>query len=172
MMEAFDKMDLKYDEKLSNMKEKVEEKNNLKQKIDEEVKENSLRVDIKSLIDEVYFSNKKGAEVFLTLQWPTAIESSLHQLEDALKITEHDEISTTVDSLSSSEAVRLTSLQSFGRMGHGFGEMASPRAITISKDGNLYCTDWENNKIFNFTPFGELIHVITDVKQPYSYTKY
>ena len=41
------------------MKEKVEEKNNLKQKMDEIITENSLRVDIKSLIDKNFFFNKK-----------------------------------------------------------------------------------------------------------------
>ena len=167
MMEAIDEIEQKYARKHLNIREKIEELNNIKAKLDEIIKENSLQAGINSLIDKKYSVNEKKSEVCVTLQWPTAIESSLHQLEDALIITEHDETSIPIDPLSPIDAVRIPSLQSFGRMGQGFGEMVSPRAITISKDGNLYCTDWENNMILTFTPFGEFIHAITDVKHPY-----
>ena len=167
MMESLDQIDLKYAKKQLTKKGKIDEINDLKSKIDDLIKENSLQVGINSLIDKKYFFKEEATEVCVTLQWPTAIESSLYQLENALKITEHNDKSTPVDPLSPLDAVRIPSLQSFGKMGQGFGEMVSPRAITISRYGNIYCTDWENNMILSFTPLGEFIHAITDVKHPY-----
>ena len=167
MMDAIDEIESKCANKQTVKRERMEQANDIKSKLGGIIKENSLQAGINNLVDLKFISKEEKSEVCVTLQWPKAIESSLQQLEDALKITEHNTASIPIDPLSPIDAVRVPSLQSFGKMGQGLGEMVSPRAITISSDGNIYCTDWENNMILNFTPFGEFILAITDVKHPY-----
>lgn len=166
MMDSLDNIERKYSEKQKQRVVALSKISHLKDQIDDLLKENSLQVRINATIDEKYMPATNKSEVCISLHWPDNIDASFHQIENALKITEHD--AKSMNPPSNESLIKLPSVHSFGRLGQGLGEMVSPRSITMSEDGNVYCSDWENNTILSFTQFGEYIHAIKDVKHPYS----
>ena len=167
MMDTLEDIERSYSLRLLEKKEAMDKAQNLKSRIDDLVTDNSLQAGINDLIQEKLIERSNPTEICVTLQWPTGLETYLNQLGDALKKTIHDDIASPLDSPPLTEVVRVPTLQAFGRMGQGAGDMVSPRAVTITKEGLVYCTDWENDVIMSFTPYGELIHSITNVKHPY-----
>ena len=167
MLDSLEEIERKYSEKQKQRVAAIGKINLLKNQIDDLLKENSLRVRINSTIDDKYMPTSKRSEVCISLHWPENIESSFHQIEEALKITEHDDKSSLLSPLPHEGLIKIPSVHSFGKLGQGLGEMVSPRCITMSRDGNVYCSDWENNSILSFSQFGEYIHAIKDVKHPY-----
>ena len=168
MIDSLEEIEKSYSLRLLDRKEALNKAQRLKSKIDDLVTDNnSLQAGINDLIQEKLIQKPNQTEICVTLQWPTGLETYLNQLGDALKKTIHDDKASPLDSPPPTEVVRVPTLQVFGRMGQGLGDMVSPRAVTITKEGFVYCTDWENDAIFSFTSYGELIDTITNVKHPY-----
>ena len=168
MIDSLEEIEASYSRRLLDKKAALDKAQSLRSKIDDlELTDNSLQVGINNLIQEKLIQKSIPTEICVTLQWPTGLETYLNQLEDALKKTIHDDSASPLDSPPPTEVVSVPTLQAFGRMGQGAGDMVSPRGVTISNEGFVYCTDWENDVIMGFTPYGELIHSITNVKHPY-----
>ncbi|KAI6645957.1 PEP-CTERM domain protein [Oopsacas minuta] len=168
MLDSLAEIEGKYSQKLLENKEAMNKIQNLKIMIDDVLQDNSLQIGINNLINDKLKPKSSPSEICVTLQWPRGMDTFLNQLDDALKITKHDEDTSPLDSPSPVEVVRVQSLQSFGRLGQGIEDMVSPRAVTISTEGLVYCSDWENNTIMCFSPSGMLKYSFTNVKHPYS----
>ena len=50
----------------------------------------------------------------------------------------------------------------FGEYGNSAGEFNYPVGITIDKKGNLYITDWENDRLQIFNSEGKFLKTIPD----------